>query len=229
MLSCLVYLHTEPRSAESYPRPLALFTPSFEGSLEGLPLSPLRPAVFFPNLQPSNAPFASRAGLRGLPTFQRSVSRPLPLRAPKSFRMHTYKSLSKQRTLISFRMIDLQKTGGGECAMVNQLPLVFSVPSCQQVPELSPSCSISYKLPIFYPICFDIHASDGGCGDPSVLSSLNVQTCRRSDVATFRPSDVPMSHRLPVPTTCILRTIGANLSLQQTGCGSPFLLFFCMG
>ncbi len=38
--------------------------------------------------------------------------RPLPLRAPKSRRINTCKSLSKQRTLVSFRMIDLQKTGG---------------------------------------------------------------------------------------------------------------------
>jgi hypothetical protein len=33
--------------------------------------------------------------------------------------------------------------------------------------------------------------------------------------------------RLPVPRTCILGTIGANLSLQQTFYGSPFLLFLC--
>src|SRR6266404_788399 len=38
--------------------------------------------------------------------------RPLPLRAPKSRRINTCESLSKQRTLVSFRMIDLQKTGG---------------------------------------------------------------------------------------------------------------------
>src|SRR6267378_3169401 len=48
--------------------------------------------------------------------------------------------------------------------MVNQLSASFSVPSCRRVPELSPSCSITYKLPIFYPLSFDIHASDGGVG-----------------------------------------------------------------
>src|SRR5882672_1006563 len=39
--------------------------------------------------------------------------RPLPLRVPNSRRINTCKSLSKQRTLTTFRMIDLQKTGGG--------------------------------------------------------------------------------------------------------------------
>src|SRR6266850_1210917 len=38
--------------------------------------------------------------------------RPLPLRASKSRRINTCKSLSKQRTLTTFRMIDLQKTEG---------------------------------------------------------------------------------------------------------------------
>src|SRR5882762_3669491 len=121
MLSCLVYLHTEPRSAESYPRPLALFTPSFEGSLEGLPLSPLRPAVFFPNLQPSNAPFASRAGLRDLPTFQRSVSRPLPLREPKSLRMIDFQKSIKTKDFNFFYDDRLTKKQGVGGVMVNQL------------------------------------------------------------------------------------------------------------
>src|SRR6266404_6159569 len=44
--------------------------------------------------------------------YQTRPFRPLPLRAPKSRRINTCKSLSKQRTLVSFRMIDLQKTGG---------------------------------------------------------------------------------------------------------------------
>src|SRR5712664_4222676 len=44
--------------------------------------------------------------------------RPLPLRAPKSRRINTCKSLSKQRTLTYFGMIDLQKTGGEGGVMV---------------------------------------------------------------------------------------------------------------
>jgi len=174
-----------------------LFSPVFANqnlclltlSLEGLPFSPLRPAVFFPNLQPSS-----------LPTFQRSVSHPPPLRAPKSRRINTCKSLSKQRTLTIFRMIDLEKIEGvGDGgAMANQLSPDLRIPSFRRVPELSPSCSIPYKLPIFYPICFDIHPSDGGCRGSfrSILSQRsNVPTFRRCDVPTFRRSYVR-------PVTC---------------------------
>ncbi len=39
----------------------------------------------------------------------------------------------------------------------------------------------------------------------------------------------PLPDRLPVPRTCIRRTIGANVSLEQTFYGSPFLLFSCVG
>ena len=47
--------------------------------------------------------------------------RPLPLRARKPRRINTCKSLSKQRTLLSFRMIDLQKKGGRGGVMVKKL------------------------------------------------------------------------------------------------------------
>src|SRR5882672_2595864 len=40
---------------------------------------------------------------------------------------------------------------------------------------LSSLFSYTYELPIFYPLCFDIHASDGGCGGCS----------KPSDVQTF--------------------------------------------
>src|SRR6266446_4449233 len=45
--------------------------------------------------------------------------------APKSFRINTCKSLSKQTTLTIFRMIDLQKTGGGGLLLLtrNSKPL----------------------------------------------------------------------------------------------------------
>jgi len=54
-------------------------------------------------------------GHSSLPTI---FFRPLPLRVPKSRRINTCKSLSKQTTLTLFRNIDLQKTGGG--IMTNQ-------------------------------------------------------------------------------------------------------------
>src|SRR3989475_12506085 len=58
-------------------------------------------------------------------------------------------------------------------------------------------------------LSFDFHASDGGVGGTSHESPVT-----------------SLPHQLPVPRTCILRTIGANLSLQQTAHGSPFLLSF---
>ncbi len=128
MLAC-----TEPRSAESYPRPLAL---SFKGNLEGLLFSPLRPAVFIPNPKPSNAPFASRAGLRDLPTFQRSVSRPLPLREPKSLRMIDFQKSIKTKDFNFFYDDRLTKKQGVGGVMANQLSSgtwravrLFGVPS----------------------------------------------------------------------------------------------------
>src|SRR6266850_6326869 len=51
--------------------------------------------------------------------------RPLPLCAPKSRRINTCKSLSKQRTLTVCRIIDLQKTGG-RGVVVHQLPALAS-------------------------------------------------------------------------------------------------------
>src|SRR5882724_8497398 len=45
--------------------------------------------------------------------------------------------------------------------------------------------SYAYKLPIFYPFCFDIHASDGGCRGPPQHS--NLQTCQHSNLPTFQP------------------------------------------
>src|SRR5712664_1831651 len=77
--------------------------------------------------------------------------------------------------------------------MVNQFSPGFGVPSCRRVSKLSPSCSIPYKLPLFYPLSFDIHASDGGCR--GFFPSIHIPTFRRCDVPTFRRSYVP-------PVTC---------------------------
>jgi hypothetical protein len=43
--------------------------------------------------------------------------------------------------------------------------------------------SFTYKLPIFYPLCFDIHPCNGGVYPPPAL-----RTFRRADVQTFRRS-----------------------------------------
>jgi hypothetical protein len=51
--------------------------------------------------------------------------------------------------------------------------------------------STTYELPILQPLCFDIHASDGGC--------TPLPTFRRSNVSTFNRSTIYLlsSHTLP--------------------------------
>src|SRR6266850_267478 len=62
--------------------------------------------------------------------------------------------------------------------------------------ELHLTCT--YKLPIFYPLCFDIHASDGGCrGCLPSCQRVDVQTFGRADVPTFRRSDKSRSAIIP--------------------------------
>ena len=78
------------------PRLFTLLALSSEGSLEGRAFLPAVAVVVAP------LPDAS----------------PLP---HKSLRIHTYKSLSKQRTLTLFRTIDLQKNRGGGVVIVNQI------------------------------------------------------------------------------------------------------------
>ena len=74
------------------------------------------------------------------------------------------------------------------------------------------SFSCAYELLFSQLLSFDIHASDGGVG------------------GTSHESPVPsLPDQLPVPRTCILRTIGAYFSLQQTAYGPLFLLFTCLG
>src|SRR5882672_6013954 len=106
MLSCLVYLHTEPRSAESYPRPLAL---SSKGSLEGL-VVPQSPA---PDLLP-----ADHSPRTCLGTVEISAYYP-----PNLFRINTCKSLSKQTTLTLFRINTYEKHRGVEMLWLTSSPL----------------------------------------------------------------------------------------------------------
>jgi len=83
------------------------------------------PAVCRPDRSIALSPTSSLS--TGLPRPGRGHSslptiffRPLPLRVPKSRRINTCKSLSKQTTLTLFRNIDLQKTWGGGGVMTNQ-------------------------------------------------------------------------------------------------------------
>src|SRR5712664_2791265 len=90
------------------PRLFTLLALSFEGSLEGRAFLPAVAAVVPP------LPDAS----------------PLP---HKSFRIHTYKSLSKQRTLTIFRTIDLQKTWGRGWLLLSRFPMRTGLDSDYEV------------------------------------------------------------------------------------------------
>jgi hypothetical protein len=86
-----------------------------------------------------------------------------------------------------------------------------------------------------------VYTNNSHFGSPRVssrgtFSSSYAKSVRRSahpllspPVTSHESSATCLPDRLPVPRTCILRTIGAILSLQQTFYGSPFLLFFCVG
>ena len=62
-----------------------------------------------------------------LPAYPSKPFRPLPVRTPKPRRINTCKSLSKQRTLALFRMIDLQKTWGRGVLWLTRNPIRISV------------------------------------------------------------------------------------------------------
>jgi hypothetical protein len=58
-----------------------------------------------------------------------------------------------------------------------------------------PLFSYAYELPIFYPLCFDIHPCNGGVYPPPPRSRRSdVQTCRRSDGFQIYPFSF---HTLP--------------------------------
>jgi hypothetical protein len=58
-----------------------------------------------------------------------------------------------------------------------------------------PFFSITYELPIFYPLCFDIHPSDGGLCTPC---GVPVSTRRRSDFRTpFLSTSSPIAAQPP--------------------------------
>ena len=61
----------------------------------------------------------------------------------------------------------------------------------------------------------------------SVCTSAPESTSHQARITTHESQVTCLPDRLPVPRTCILRTIGAILSLQQTFSGSLFLLFLC--
>src|SRR5882672_4370043 len=156
MLSCLVYPESHPCSKH----PTKDASPERASRAEGV-FSAARPPRF-PITSVPLRPILC-AFLVDFCSVRSSDRRAAPYLS-NLFRINTYKSLSKQTTLTLFRIIYLLKTWGWGGVMVNQISPGFCGPSCHRVPELSRSYSITYKLPIFYPLCFDIHASNGGVG-----------------------------------------------------------------
>src|SRR5882724_8131018 len=105
MLFSPVFACTEPRSVSAEP---PLLAPALSGSANQYLRRPSRPHHF---------PFL----LFDFPVPPK-LFRPLPPRAPKPRRIIDLQSLSKQRTLTSFTMIDLRKNRGVGSVMVNQTP-----------------------------------------------------------------------------------------------------------
>jgi hypothetical protein len=67
---------------------------------------------------------------------------------------------------ISHRITSLQKPQGEGCTL--------SFTPFHQIPA-APVFSYTYKLPIFYPLCFDIHTCNGGCTPPCCRSQFLVR------------------------------------------------------
>jgi len=145
MLFSRVFACTEPRSATrksrpALPTPLP-FPPSSHSSLflsEACALFSVT-AVSQPFVYQSLRHSFHRDG-GAHPSSQKlcaifvSCSSPLPVPKPRT--INTCKSLSKQRALTIFRMIDLQKTGGGGIWLTN-FPPQLSTFDCQP-PRPSP-------------------------------------------------------------------------------------------
>src|SRR6266436_2962321 len=93
-----------------------------------------RPLASFPNVLPvcPDSPYDFAASLSLFPSLSRR-SRSVSLRTPKSRRINTYKSLSKQRTLTLFRTIDLQKTGGEGWLLLTRFPMRTGLDSDDEV------------------------------------------------------------------------------------------------
>jgi hypothetical protein len=118
----------------------------------------------------------------------------------KSFTSNTYKpprNCCKQKTYRksnSFRCNTYKKTGGGAAS---QFFLRHQIPR-------APVFSFTYELPIFYPLCFDIHACNGGVYPPPFFFVPDVRTSQRSDVR--RSKHLPHRSIAPPKEDAILAT-----------------------
>src|SRR5882672_5171172 len=139
------------------------------------------------------------------PTQLLSRQRSTPLSALAATLMGFPVSVANKRLTAGLNPLaaTLTKNRGVGGVMVNRLPADFKIPTCNSHSEtqgppphhdhLRSFFSFIYKLPILYPLCFDIHASDGGCTPP------NFSTFQRSNMgcATILPTPSAVSRFSP--------------------------------
>jgi hypothetical protein len=140
----LAVLLTSPRSISNSSLFRTFCTPLQKSEAHPLPFQPL-PA----SLQKRRACLLSsfleeRQERFPLPPL---VTRHSPLSARNPFRMNTYKSVSKQRTLTPFRINTYAKIGGSERSLLTALrPLAF-IPSTNRSSHLGQSRKETHSLP----------------------------------------------------------------------------------
>jgi hypothetical protein len=156
MLSSPVYAELNPRHASSV----------FSALSVSSALSP----VLIPSLQRFNGPAPERhsSALESSP--YQSVTLSPTKRPPKSFSSNTYgppHKCCKQKTYgkpNSFICNTYKKPGGAASTARSEHlgeGCTLSFTPFHQIPA-APVFSYTYKLPIFYPLCFDIHPCNGG-------------------------------------------------------------------
>jgi hypothetical protein len=169
MLSSPVYAEFHPRRAASHSHAFSnsfFFSPAFNDSTDQHPT----------NIQVPSKACHTRALL------DRQHLAPLsPLAA--TLTDHPT-SVANKRLTVNLTPLDatLTKKRGERC--------ILSFTPFHQIP-VAPVFSFTYKLPIFYLLCFDIHPCNGGCTPPPRKFPV-------PDVATFRCSDLWTFRRLPL-------------------------------
>jgi len=195
MLSSPVYIESHPRRAASHSRAFSnsfFFSPAFNDSTDQHPT----------NIQVPPKARDTRALLH-----RQHVAPLSPLAATL---MDHPASVANKRLTENLTPLDatLTKNRGEGCTL--------SFTPFHQIPA-APVFSFTYKLPIFYPLCFDIHPSNGGCTPlvphwNSAPQWLRANHLSRSDrnVPTFKRSNVPTF--LALPPTQPRRTLWSILT-----------------
>jgi len=177
MLSSSVYAEFHPRRAASHSRAFSnsfFFSPAFNDSTDQHPT----------NIQVPPKARDTRALLHR--------RHPAPLSPLAATLMDLPASVAYKRLTENLTPLDatLTKNRGEGCTL--------SFTPFHQIPA-APVFSFTYKLPIFYPLCFDIHPSNGGVYSPlvphwnSAPQWLRANPLSRPDrnVQTFKRANVP--------------------------------------